>query len=122
MTTTQSHKDKGRQAEQAAQAYLEARQLYLIDRNYSCRYGEIDLIMQDKKVLVFIEVRSRQTSDYGSSIETVGLHKQSHIIRSALHYLQSKHLYDQIDCRFDVIGLDKLGNIVWIKDAFQVEY
>lgn len=122
MMTTQEHKEKGRQAEKVAQAYLEARQLYLIDRNYSCRYGEIDLIMQDKKILVFIEVRSRQTSAYGSSIETVDPHKQSRIIRSASHYLQSKHLYDQVDCRFDVVGLNKVGNIVWIKDAFQVEY
>ena len=112
---------KGQCAEFIAQRYLESQGLQCVEKNYSCRSGEIDLIMSDKETLVFIEVRSRQKADYGSSIETVQWNKQSRIIRSALHYLQKKGLYDQIDCRFDVIGLDNLQKIVWIKDAFQVQ-
>ena len=112
---------KGRRAESIAQQYLESQGLHCVEKNYSCRYGEIDLIMQDHESLVFTEVRLRRKSGYGSSIETVQPNKQSRIVRSALHYLQKKDLYDQIDCRFDVIGLDDSEKIVWIKDAFQVQ-
>lgn len=70
---------------------------------------------------IFVEVRFRRQANYGSSIETVRPDKQSRIIRSAKHYLQMHDLYDEVDCRFDVIGLDSSDKIVWIKDAFQVQ-
>lgn len=113
---------KGQRAELAARHYLESQGLRFVKNNYTCRSGEIDLIMRDNEALVFIEVRFRRQAGYGSSIETVRPSKQRRIIRSALHYLQQKDLYDQIDCRFDVVGLDTTDNIVWIKDAFQVQY
>lgn len=119
MTTVKQH--KGHRAESAACEYLESQGLHLVERNYSCRVGEIDLIMRDNEALVFIEVRFRRQEGYGSSIETIHASKRYRIIRTALHYLQNKDLYDQVDCRFDVIGLDATDNIIWIKDAFQVE-
>lgn len=120
MTTTQQI--QGQRAESEAQTYLESQGLLLIEKNYSCRMGEIDLIMRDEKAIIFIEVRFRHLADYGSSIETIGPSKQRRIIRSSMHYLQKKNLYDQVDCRFDVVGLDPADKIIWIKDAFQVQY
>jgi len=113
---------KGQRAEAEALQYLESQGLRFVKKNYSCRQGEIDLIMFDQEVLVFIEVRFRRKEQYGSSIETVGPSKQRRIIRSALNYLQHNNLCDQVDCRFDVMGLDLTNNIIWIKDAFQVQY
>ena len=78
--------------------------------------------MEDGEDLVFVEVRLRCNADHGSSIETVTPTKQRRIIRTALHYLQATQQYDQVECRFDVIGIDAQQKITWIKDAFQVQY
>jgi len=113
---------KGQRAETKARHYLEDNGLQFVEKNYSCRQGEIDLIMLDNEVLVFVEVRFRYRTNYGHSVETVQPYKQRRIFRTALHYLQRKDLYDQIDCRFDIIGFETDNKIVWIKDAFQVQY
>lgn len=87
--------------------------------------GEIDLILTDKDQLVFVEVRYRKSSFYGSGAETVTWHKQQKLIRTALYYLQgTKKSLDEISCRFDVVEVSphpegKL-DITWIKDAFHV--
>ena len=112
----------GALGEWEAQQYLEAQGLIFVDKNYKIKQGEIDLIMKDEEYHVFIEVRCRYHPDFGSSIETVTPGKQRRIIRTALHYLQKKDLLDQTDCRFDVVGIDAARRIVWIKDAFQVQY
>lgn len=113
---------KGQRAENKARHFLETQGLTFIEKNYACRLGEIDLIMRDEDALVFIEVRSRRSTDYGNSFETVGPDKQKRIFRTAQHYLQKRNLYDQVDCRFDVVGFDNDSKIAWIKDAFQVQY
>ena len=105
-----------------AQQYLESHGLTLVKKNYTIKSGEIDLIMKDEEYLVFVEVRYRCKPEYGSSIETVTPNKQRRIIRTALHYLQKTRQLDCVDRRFDVIGIDAKGRIVWIKDAFQVQY
>jgi len=111
--------EAGAQAEKIACQYLMKNGLDYIDKNYRTNAGEIDLIMQDQEYRVFVEVRARQQGDYGSSIETVTLSKQQRIIRAAKHYLQKKELFDKIDCRFDVIGIDA-EKITWIKNAFMI--
>ena len=87
-------------------------------RNYGCRHGEIDLIMQDKQTLVFIEVRYRQSAQFGGAAASVDHRKQKRIIATAQHYLQHKkptaHAY-----RFDVIASDSTS-IQWIADAFRL--
>lgn len=111
--------------------YLQQQKLKLIARNYRCRLGEIDLIMQDQNLLVFVEVRYRHHCKFGSSIESVNLNKQSKIIKTAEYYLLSKQLSEKIPCRFDVVGVKPatqklLGNISkldsaqveWVKNAF----
>ena len=108
----------GDQAEAQACAYLEKQGLRLIKQNYRVKSGEIDLIMQDKEARVFIEVRCRHNPNYGSGIETVTAVKRKRIISAATQYLLEHHLYDKVDCRFDVIGIDAAQEITWIQNAF----
>ncbi len=108
----------GQQAEQQALAYLEKQGLKRITQNFHSRRGEIDLIMEDKKTLVFVEVRYRKSAKYGSALESVNNQKQARIIHTAEHYLQ-QHSSKHSAYRFDVVALTP-NNIDWVKDAFQL--
>lgn len=111
---------RGRWGEDFACAYLERQGLRLISRNYSSRYGEIDLIMQQQQILVFVEVRYRRSASHGSSAESVNFRKQQKIILTAQEYLQT--LSEMPMCRFDVLaimGLMQAATAEWIQDAFQ---
>jgi putative endonuclease len=119
MATSKALGDDG---EQLALKYLEKKGLKLITRNFRQRGGEIDLIMQDAKALVFIEVRRRQSEQFGSALESVTYQKQQRLIQTAQYYLQqNKRIYSSY--RFDVVGILPLNNdfnINWVKDAFQL--
>ena len=111
----------GQQAENIACQHLQQQGLRLIDRNFQCRVGEIDLVMQDNDTLVFIEVRSRSTQDAYDPIESIGFRKQQRLMRTAMHYLQKKHYLDTYPCRFDVIGITytaSIPHVQWIQHAF----
>jgi putative endonuclease len=95
----------GHHAENLAYAYLVKKGLRLIKRNYHCRQGEIDLIMQEAQTIVFVEVRYRAQSDFGSSAESVDHHKQKKIILCAQYFLHNYPIYQQMACRFDVVAL-----------------
>ncbi len=110
----------GQLAEQKACDFLTAKGLQLKTRNYRCKLGEIDLIMQDQHEIVFVEVRFRTHIEYGDAIESIDVYKQKKIIHSALNYLQKHYLLDKTDSRFDVIGFSN-GHINWIKDAFSYD-
>lgn len=115
----------GQLAEKAAADYLQKQGLKLLSANYSCKMGEIDLIMQEGEIYVFVEVRYREGDDYGSSLESVTRGKQNKIIRTAKFYLLENNLYDKTICRFDVVSSKpdaKDSEILWIKDAFWVKY
>ena len=112
----------GHQGEYNASQFLQSHGLILIEQNYRCQLGEIDLIMQEKQRLVFVEVRLRHNPDYGHSIETISPYKKRKIIGTAKHYLLQHDLYDKIDCRFDVVGLEPDNQLIWIKNAFWVNY
>ena len=105
----------GQAAEAQAAVFLQEHGLRLVERNYRCRMGEIDLIMNDGDTLVFAEVRLRKSVSFGGAAASITPHKQSKLIRAAQHYLQS--LKKQPPCRFDAVLLDGL-KIEWIKDAF----
>jgi putative endonuclease len=109
---------RGRLAEQAACRYLQARGLRLIECNYRCRSGEIDLIMDDGDSLVFVEVRYRRHDRYGSGAETVDARKRARIIRCAQFYLQRHPAAQERPARFDVIALEEGKDLQWIPDAF----
>ena len=110
-------KANGNLAEALGADYLQARGLRLVERNYSCRMGEIDLILTDGPALVFVEVRLRRNRDFGGPAQSITGAKRQRILRAARHYLSGR---PEVPCRFDVVLLDALDqdHIEWIKDAF----
>lgn len=110
-------RQRGIEAEQQAEAYLDQRGLRAVARNYRTPRGELDLVMQDGETLVFVEVRYRKNTGFGGAAESVHRAKQQRVIAAAQHYLQRRRLM-QSACRFDVVLLEH-GKISWIKDAFQ---
>lgn len=108
----------GVQAEHWAAHYLQQQGLRLVTQNYRCRAGEIDLIMQEDLVLVFVEVRLRSGKAYGGAAASIDHHKQQRIIRTARHYLAT--LTHLPPCRFDALLLeDPEGKgVQWLKNAF----
>ncbi|KPJ67995.1 MAG: hypothetical protein AMJ43_00835 [Coxiella sp. DG_40] len=117
----QSTRQFGEEKEQRACEYLIGHGLKLLVQNYYCKFGEIDLIMQDQETLVFVEVRYRKHNDYGGGLESITHAKQRKIIRTAQHYLLKSKL-QHCPCRFDVIAYTNDQKIDWIKDAFWVKY
>ncbi len=111
----------GAEVEAMALVFLQAEGLKLVCRNYRCRRGEIDLIMLDGAILVFIEVRYRKNSHFGSAAESITSSKQRRITTAAAHYLQHNTGAASMPCRFDVVAvtLAEHKNLDWIKDAFQ---
>jgi putative endonuclease len=111
----------GQEAETLACDYLQAKGLALVERNYRSRFGEIDLIMDDRDCLIFVEVRYRRQARYGSGAESVDARKQARLVACARHYLRRHPRAAQRPCRFDVVAIDGGGSkpdIVWIADAF----
>lgn len=116
--------DIGNQAEELAKDYLRKQGLRFIEHQYRSKVGEIDLIMQDQQTLVFVEVRYRETDEFGAPEETITRSKQRHLIRTALYYQQTHEYTADFYSRFDVVAI--LGNkpnlkITWIPDAFGVQ-
>lgn len=112
----------GRWAEETAYHYLIQHGLTLIQRNYRYRGGEIDLVMQDERTLIFIEVRYRASNRFGSSAESIDNRKQQRIYQTAEHYIQNHHNCEQWACRFDAVlisGRPPHSTIEWIQNAFQ---
>lgn len=102
--------------------YLSNSGYKVIERNFRCRAGEIDIIAIQDDTVVFIEVKTRSGGNYGSPSEAVSKSKQMKIIKTALFYMQKKKLLDNM-CRFDVMEIiideDHNYNINLIKNAFQ---
>lgn len=109
--------DAGRAAEDIAAAYLQQQRLRLLLRNYRCRHGEIDLVMQDGEQIVFVEVRLRSGTHYGGAGASITSAKQRRLLRAAEHYLQR---HSSAPCRFDVILLSSpsFNGLQWLKNAF----
>ncbi|WP_026253892.1 YraN family protein [Legionella shakespearei] len=113
----------GQQAEQKALHYLLGQGLKLVTRNYSCRMGEIDLIMKDGAHLVFIEVRSRSNMNFGDGAMSITYAKRQKIIKTTSFYMIKHNIQEKFPIRFDVIAINgKSGAMSWIKDAFNVDY
>ena len=109
--------EQGKQWEDVALAYLERHGLVLLEANFRCKPGEIDLILRDGVTLVFVEVRQRAEGAPVSAAASIGPAKIRRIIRAAQVYLQQ--LDRMPPCRIDVVAID--GNdIEWLRDAIQV--
>ena len=112
-----SHLLRGEKSEQQACHYLLAQGLQLIEKNFQCKQGELDLIMRDDKTIVIVEVRYRQSNKYGGALESITKKKQSRIIASTEYYLLKNKINSPI--RFDVVAMSGDRDINWIKNAFQ---
>lgn len=109
----------GAQAELCALNVLQQKGLTVVAQNFHCRFGEIDLIMQDTNELVFIEVRLRSNSGFGGAAASIDIHKQKRLIRTAQYYLAG--LPRTPPCRFDAVLMDDTSgrNLQWIRNAFE---
>ena len=113
----------GDEAEDAALKYLELNGCQLIAAKYRSRFGEIDLIVEDKETLVFVEVRYRRDTSRGTGAETITATKQRRIIRTAEYFLINHKQYEDSACRFDVISMNDsmTDSPDWIKRAFTLD-
>ncbi len=111
----------GADAERAAEKHLKRQGFRLLERNYATRMGEIDLIMSKRMLTVFIEVRLRTRSDFGSGADSVTKTKQRKLIKTAQHYLQQHPPDIDESFRFDVVSMSADGVIDWIPDAFNLD-
>ncbi len=108
---------QGRQWEQRALAHLSAHGLQLVEANFSCKCGEIDLILRDGDAPVFVEVRQRQGRTHGGAAASITPAKIGRLVRAAQFYLQ--RLPKLPPCRFDVVAFDG-DRLDWLRDAIEV--
>ena len=101
---TQRRIDIGKQGEIWAWEYLQQRQYVIVEKNFRCKFGEIDLIAKDKHLIVFVEVRTKTSTAYGPAYNSVTSSKQKQVKRVALFYI-SKYNLVNTQFRFDVIGI-----------------
>ena len=119
------HLKQGEDAEAACCDYLRSQGLKTVDKNFHCRHGEIDIIMLDKNMLVFIEVRYRKNNNFGGGLESITTTKQQKLRKTAELYLQINQHYK--NARFDVVSMSKTNQtsdnqqkyiFEWITNAF----
>jgi len=116
------HLAVGEYAESISRDYLQQQGLKILQHNYSCQRGEIDIIAREGKTTVFVEVRYRKTTQYGFAEETINIKKQQKLQFTAQTWLQKNKRANLGPSRFDVIaitGEPVMQNIRWIKNAFE---
>lgn len=112
----------GKEGERIAEAYLKKKGYKIVERNYRCVLGELDLIVLDRRVLVFVEVKTRTGNGFGTPFEAVELRKQQKMIQAAQYFIAQKGL-QQRDSRFDVVGISWPGRepmVEHIENAFEL--
>ncbi len=116
---------KGLHFEERARDWLTARGLQLLQANYRCRFGEIDLIMRDRETLCFVEVKYRRSSAYGGAAAAISPAKQRKLVRSAQCYLETRRALANHPMRFDAVLIQRDANgtacFNWIRDAFPAD-
>ncbi|MCD8026632.1 MAG: YraN family protein [Clostridiales bacterium] len=118
-------KEIGNKGESYAVKFLKKKKYKILERNYSKKYGEIDIIAKDKEYIIFVEVKTRHENPMTSPVDAVDKRKQKRIIKTAAAYLAENRL--DVYCRFDVcevfVNSDnlKLISINYIKNAFKQE-
>ena len=114
----------GNRGEDAAAKYIKKRGYKIVERNFTCPLGEMDIIALDRKTLCFIEVKTLSGENYGPPEIAVNIYKQHKLSKVALAYLNLKHLHDA-KARFDVIGVTLSPGeerVELIKDAFELRF
>lgn len=110
----------GSAGESAAAAYLKKKKYKILGQNFSCRFGEIDLIAQQGKYVVFVEVKTRKNENFAQAREFVTRAKQERIMKAAMMWLQQNDL--ELQPRFDVVevvGEGRTQKITHIENAFE---
>jgi putative endonuclease len=114
---------RGEAAELLAANYLQVRGLKILGRNLRCKAGELDLVCLDDGVLAIVEVRQRESTQFGGALASVTGAKQRKIIRAAKFFMQRELHWRDLPVRFDVLGVEGLPSgahkIAWVKDAFR---
>ena len=113
---------RGIRGEALAVTYLKKKGYKIIERNYRCQWGEIDLIARDGKTLIFVEIKSRSSSGFGLPQDAVDRFKQEKLIQAARAYMAEHHVQETIPARFDVVAVQLTPSgpeMELIKDAFQ---
>ncbi|MBN8728199.1 MAG: YraN family protein [Xanthomonadales bacterium] len=114
----------GSHYEELALAHLEGAGLRLLTRNFTCRLGELDLVMRDGEVLVFVEVRYRRNpapGGFGDGVESVGTAKRMRLVRAAGMFLAAHPRLANQPCRFDVVAISGAAGaegLDWRRNAF----
>jgi putative endonuclease len=121
---TQDRLSLGKMGEELAVTQLRTMKYQILERNYRCLLGEMDIIAREKGSLVFVEVKTRATKDFGGPAAAVHERKQRQLSRIALMYLNQKKIRD-VPARFDVVAVDLSGSkprIEVIQNAFDLLY
>jgi putative endonuclease len=119
-----AHLLSGENAEAAARDFLIGKQLRLLAKNVRYRFGELDLVMSDQSTIVFVEVRYRQSQQFGGALASIDKKKCRRIANAAQAWLGDNAHYLQHACRFDVVAVSgnlPHFNIEWHTDAFQLD-
>jgi putative endonuclease len=116
-------RSSGRRGEDLACKFLKKDKYKILEKNFSCRQGEIDIIAEDRKgVVCFVEVKARSRQDYGLPIEAVTHSKQKKLLATAFIYLETNKMESK-DMRFDIVSVDLISEEAQIiKNAFDVNY
>jgi putative endonuclease len=120
-----SNRDIGIMGEDLAVKYLKRNNYKILERNFRCRMGEIDIVAKDKDYICFVEVKTRFCTAYGSPAEAVTRAKQHKISSVAQYYILKRNYFD-LNCRFDVVEIlinnkqNGYASIGLIKDAFEL--
>jgi putative endonuclease len=117
-------RELGKKGEEVALRFLKKKGYRIIEKNYVCKMGEMDIIAKDKDTLAFIEVKTRTTTEFGPPQLAVNSSKQRQLSKVALNYLKEKQLED-VKARFDVVAIlleQEKEKIELIKDAFELSW
>lgn len=114
-------RETGTERERQAAEYLAGQGMRIMERNFRCRQGEIDLIGRHQGYLVFVEVKYRRDSGRGSALEAVDYRKQCRICRTADYYRYTHRIGENVRVRYDVVGIQG-DEISWIQNAFSHVY
>ena len=113
-----NNRSEGIEGENMACDYMRSHGLEIVERNYSCALGEVDIVAKDGEYLVFCEVKARKSARYGYGVESVTPQKITQIVRTADWYIKSKRLFS-VPVRFDIASVDLTGEEVeYIPNAF----
>ncbi|MGH7846023.1 MAG: YraN family protein [Candidatus Binatia bacterium] len=112
----------GREGERLAEDYLKKKGYKVLEKNYRCPLGELDLVVLDGRIVVFVEVKIRSDNRFGHPFEAVHWRKQNKMVKAAMYFLSQYKLH-QRDARFDVVGISRVENhplIEHVSNAFEL--